>query len=495
MQCRGATRFSLLVLCLTLAHCGSESGSSGDSGIGGGSESMGGERAGGSGAVPSRSGGAAGRTTASVGGTGGTPSVSAGAAGTGPAIGGMSFGGVDAGSDDVAGTGGLAMGGVANGDGVGGEGLGGMSSGGTPTVEAGGSDAAGSTSTTIGGSAGGGSSTSGSGGSGAGSSGGGGTAGVLGRAVVVDGKRILVGGEPFHIRGVNWNPVPRGGRHPEDLDFAGFAATDIPLMQSAGLNAVRTYEPLLDRAVLDQFEEAGIFVLNTVYPYGGAAPSVVTDRVNQVKDHPAILMWVIGNEWNYNGLYTSPQGSFEQSISLLAEASALIKAADASHPIASVYGELAGIEVAMNALPDVDVWGINAYRGISFGELFATWETLTSTSPKPMFLAEYGADAFNSITGSPDVEAQAEATRALTQEILANSAALAEGSCSGGTVFEWADEWWKAEGDPSAHDNGGIGVEGGPHPDNTFNEEWWGLVDIDRNARPAYYELQSLYTN
>lgn len=319
-----------------------------------------------------------------------------------------------------------------------------------------------------------------------------GTAGVssANRGVRVDGRVVRVDGAPFHVQGVCWNPVRRGGVHPTDLDFSGAAAVDIPLMAAAGVNAVRTYEPLRDAAVLDALYSRGIYVLNTVYPYGGSSVSAASELVTALRDHPAILMWVIGNEWNYNGLYVGL--SHEEALVRLNAVAAAVRAADPAHPIATVYGELPSADTIAR-MPDIDVWGLNVYRGLGFGTLFEDWARL---SPKRFFLAEYGADAWNATVAREDTASQAEATRALTALIRQHSAALsADGTCAGGAIFEWADEWWKdPEGSPTVHDVGGSAPGGGPHPDATFNEEWWGLLDVDRNPRPAYRELATIYT-
>jgi hypothetical protein len=312
-----------------------------------------------------------------------------------------------------------------------------------------------------------------------------------GTSVSITGRQLIVDGQPFHIRGVCWNPVPVGGNQPADLDYAGYVQQDGALMQAAGINVVRTYEPLTDQAVLDALYARGIYVLQGIYVYGGNPASVVTDRVRAVMDHPAVLTWVIGNEWNYNGLYVGL--SHADSLARLNEVAALIRAEDPVRPIATIYGEVPS-EAVIDAMPLIDIWGLNIYRGLGFGDLFDVWETRSS---KPMFLGEYGADAYNALTDMVDTASQAEATTALTQAILDHSSATdASDVCVGGAIFEWADEWWKdADGANDEHDVGGSAPGGGPHPDATFNEEWWGVVDIDRNPRPAYTALQVLYTD
>jgi hypothetical protein len=260
-------------------------------------------------------------------------------------------------------------------------------------------------------------------------------------------------------------------------------------MVELGVNVVRTYEPLLDRAVLDRLWAAGIRVIESVYPYGGAEASVVTERVRAVKDHPAVLFWAIGNEWNYNGLYVGLP--FEESLARLNEVAALVRAEDTTHPIATIYGELPAPET-IAAMPQIDVWGINAYRGLSFGDLFDAWR---ARSDRPLFIAEYGADAYNQNLPGYDPESQALAVEALTREILEQATLPGDHApVLGGTLFEWADEWWKdATGSLTAQEVGGVAPGGGPYPDQVFNEEWWGLVDIDRNPRLAYDRLRTVF--
>ncbi len=378
---------------------------------------------------------------------------------------------------------------------------GGGDSGGGPGAGAGGGDLSGGGSAR--GVSGGGSPTGGAGGSGGDLGGfdpGGGTSGGTGgdqgggppgSTVSIQGRRFFLDGEPFYLRGVNWNPVPKGGTHPGDLDFAGFADLDIPLMKAAGINAVRTYERLEDTEVLDKLYAAGIYVFSTVYGWWQDDPSVATARVNAVKDHPAILAWVIGNEWNYNQLYADGQITTEQARDQLNQAAAAIKAADTTHPVATIYGELGDLAAAVSAMPDVDLWGINTYRGISHGDLFSAFAAITE---KPMFLGEYGADAYNANQGAYDPASQASATKVLTQELIDHYVTETGGVTVGGFIFEFADEWWKdASGSPAEQDVGGIAPGGGPYPDQTFNEEFWGIVDIDRAPRPAYQELKLLY--
>ena len=58
--------------------------------------------------------------------------------------------------------------------------------------------------------------------------------------------------------------------------------------------------------------------------------------------------------------------------------------------------------------------------------------------------------------------------------------------------FEWSDEWWKAPGSPAIHDVGGAS-NGAFFPDGVANQEWFGIVDIDRKPRPAYGALKESY--
>jgi len=297
----------------------------------------------------------------------------------------------------------------------------------------------------------------------------------------VRGRQIIVGGEPLHAKGVNWNPVPAGGKHPHNVSFALYAKQDALLMQQAGINMVRTYEPLNDTRVLDVLWEHGIQVISTVWAKADKTMDYVARQVTMVKDHPAILMWSVGNEWNYNGCYMHLP--YWDCLSKVREVAQLVKRLDNRHPVASVYGELPKAH-ELAALPDIDVWGINYYNELSFEDLFERWEVLSTA---PMFLGEYGADAYDALNRRLDEGAQAHATSVLTQQIVAHSA-VTGGVCTGGLIFELTDEWWKdGDGSPGVHDVGGVAPGGGPHPDRVFNEEWWGLVEVDRRPRPAYH--------
>jgi len=65
--------------------------------------------------------------------------------------------------------------------------------------------------------------------------------------------------------------------------------------------------------------------------------------------------------------------------------------------------------------------------------------------------------------------------------------------CSGVTLFAFNDEWWKA-GSNTTLDPGGWAPNSSAVPyDGTANEEYWGIVDIDRNKKSSFEIVKAKY--
>ncbi|MEP7010351.1 MAG: glycoside hydrolase family 2 TIM barrel-domain containing protein [Acidobacteriota bacterium] len=343
---------------------------------------------------------------------------------------------------------------------------------------------------------------------------------VSGRQLVVRKRNpdgTLGAAAPYTMRGVVWSPAskttntsphdPNGAvvRRPE---LALWAATDIPLMAGMNANTVRMFldpgvgsQGAAGRAVLDRLYARGLMVVLTVDDTVDDTARI-SSAVNLYKDHPAVLLWMIGNEWNINRFYG--EASSVLNAAQRAEAAAtLIKSLDSHHPVATSYGEIDinsdGLRLAdtshyvNDVAPSVDVWSLNVYRSSSFGSLFAEW---ASISTKPMFLGEFGTDAYastcartNPPTGAIDERTQRRWDLSLWNEIASHLSANDPAQVAlGGTVFALSDEWWKVSPAGAQQTGGFLFVNG--HPDDFANEEYWGLTDIDRIPREAYYGMR-----
>ncbi len=316
--------------------------------------------------------------------------------------------------------------------------------------------------------------------------------------VSLDQTYLVIDGEVFDIKGICWNPVPKGQKHPEGLAFRengpaynlDFIDRDLKLIAEAGFNTLRLYKVITDRKTLEKIEFYGLKVIVPIFNFHSITNEEIEASVLALKDHSTTLFWEIGNEWNYNNLY-NPEGSFESTLARIQEVIRLVRSIDERIPIATNYGELPTKEVEQRL--DVDVWGLNIYQSASFGSTFERWRTV---SDKPMYIGEYGADAIDNRMGNGlyAPEEQAYAAKTLTQQIISQYASGEKGPVLGGCLFEFSDEWWKDySGEPDEHDIGGIAPGGGPYPDDEFNEEWWGIVDIDRNPRAAYDAMKAIY--
>ena len=307
------------------------------------------------------------------------------------------------------------------------------------------------------------------------------------KGVTVSKRQIKVNGKRYLIRGICYNPVPKGSR---DRSFESLTE-DLALMVEAGINTLRVYSPIDDQAVLDKIQAAGLKVIIGIGYNQKESFDIVTgsfiDYVNKYKDHPAVLMWELGNEYNYHPEWFG--GDIQVWYAALNHAAEMIQKNDPSHPVATAHGELPDA-LALSSCPNVDVWGMNSYRWDHPEALFKEWAEVSS---KPMYLSEAGADSYMTIEShgyeqGGNQKAQADATGKILKAVFDNPYV-----CSGVTLFSFTDGWWKA-GNPNTQDTGGSAPNSSGVPyDGAPNEEYWGIVDIDRNQKAAFNVVKEKY--
>jgi exo-beta-1,3-glucanase (GH17 family) len=306
--------------------------------------------------------------------------------------------------------------------------------------------------------------------------------------VSIAGRQLQVNNKQYLIKGVCYHPVPKGS---ENYRSFNKLSQDLALMKEAGINTIRVYEPIDDLEVLNQINNAGIkVIIGFGYDQGGKNDIVSGTFLNYIKkykEHNAILMWELGNEYNYHPEWFN--GDIKNWYNIMNKAAALIHEMDTKHPVTTAHGDLPDA-LALEMGSNIDLWGMNVYRWDNPETIYKEWQVISN---KPMYLSEAGADSFmstakNGYEQGENQQAQADANANILDDVFANT-----NIGSGVTLFSFLDGWWKA-GNPNQQDIGGIAPNSTGVPyDGVTNEEYWGIVDIERNKKKTYAVVKKKY--
>ena len=306
--------------------------------------------------------------------------------------------------------------------------------------------------------------------------------------VAVSSDQLFINQIPYYIKGICYHPVPKGAVR---RDFSRIDQ-DLALMVEAGINTLRVYEPIDSVQVLDKINEAGLkVIINFGYHQKGKfdlSSGTYLDYINRFKSHDAILFWELGNEYNFRAEW------FDNDIkiwyNLLNSSIKKIHELDKHHPVATAHGEIPD-SLALSMVPNIDIWGMNVYRWDQPSTIIEEWKKISN---KPMYFSEAGADSYmmiskNGFIKGENQQAQATANGKIIDEILEY-----KDTNVGLLMFSYTDGWWKA-GNPEQQDIGGWAPNSSGVPyDGAANEEYWGIVDIDRNKKLAYHVIKKYFT-
>ena len=239
------------------------------------------------------------------------------------------------------------------------------------------------------------------------------------------GYRLLRDGTPYFIKGA-------GGDGSQEA------------LAKAGGNSVRTWGADKAGQVLDEAQRRGLTVTLGIwlghgrqgFNYNDAdqvarQADEVRRTILKYKDHPALLMWGLGNEMEGDG----GDAAVWSAINNLAS---LAKRLDPNHPTMTVIAEIGGAKVRNlhRLCPEIDVVGINSYGGID--SLPARYKA--AGGEKPYVVTEFGPAGQWEIQKTPwDAAPEPTSTEkaATYRRAYQRAIAGAPGVCLGSYAFLW----------------------------------------------------------
>ncbi|NNC93933.1 MAG: DUF4434 domain-containing protein [Chitinophagales bacterium] len=239
---------------------------------------------------------------------------------------------------------------------------------------------------------------------------------------------LLRGGKPYYVKGVGGN-------------------TFMDKMVEVGANSLRTWGPEGAQEILDKAHKRGItvtlglwvgqerqgFDYNDEWAVKGQL-EYFREVVTKYKDHPALLMWGVGNEMD---LFYSNLKVWDA----LGDIATMIKEVDPNHPIMTVTAgiDVAEIQLIKERAPDVDILGINVYGDIprvpKFIDLFG-WDG-------PYMVTEWGPTGTWEVFKTDWHAAVDETSTDKAQTYLTrfeNYIAADKDNCVGSYVFLWGSK-------------------------------------------------------
>lgn len=244
-----------------------------------------------------------------------------------------------------------------------------------------------------------------------------------------EGFRLERDGKPYFIKG-------GGGDGP------------LKALAEAGGNSVRTWGVEKAGAVLDEARKLGLTVTVGIW-LGHERQGFNYNDADQVakqydearrailryKDHPALLMWGLGNEMEGDG--KADNAAIYSAINNLA---GMAKSLDPNHPTMTVLAEIGGDKVknVHRLCPDVDVVGINSYAGAA--SIPARYKAAGGT--KPYVVTEFGPPGQWESEKTPwGAAPELTSTRkAATYREVYKKAIAGQPLCLGSYAFAWGSK-------------------------------------------------------